>query len=68
MYQTGLAILDDVSAKSVTTVELTMPNRHYIPIDLSWAGEENLKEDQAEVFLPSEHPSGLIKAAVKRGD
>lgn len=66
MFQTGQAILNDNEAKSVIRVDLQMPNRHYIPIDLSWAKEENLKEDQAEVFLPSEHPSGLIKATVTR--
>lgn len=68
LYNTGLAILDDASAASVAQVELSMPNRHYIPIDLKWAGVENVKEDQAEVFLPSAHPSGLIKATITRQD
>lgn len=66
MYKTGVAILDDTHAKALTQVELSMPNRHYIPIDLKWAGIENVKEDEAEVFLPSAHPSGLIKATVVR--
>jgi urate oxidase len=43
-----------------------MPNRHYIPIDLKWAGLDNIAADKAEVFLPSAHPSGLIKAKVTR--
>jgi urate oxidase len=68
MYQTGQAILNDKDSTSVVRVDLEMPNRHYIPIDLSWAKEENLREDQAEVFLPSQHPSGLIKATVTRSN
>ncbi|MCO5599363.1 hypothetical protein L7F22_053464 [Adiantum nelumboides] len=38
------------------------PNRPQV------AGVENLKEDQAEVFLPTAHPSGLIRAKIARGD
>lgn len=68
MYQTGQAILNDKHSSSVIRVNLEMPNKHYVPIDLSWAKEENLKEDQAEVFLPSQHPSGLIKATVTRSN
>lgn len=45
-----------------------MPNRHYVPIDLKWAGLENLKPEKAEVFLPTAHPSGLIKSTVTRGN
>jgi urate oxidase len=66
MYRTGLAILDDPIAKAVVDVRMSMPNRHYIPIDLKWAGLENLKEDKAEVFLPAAHPSGLINATITR--
>lgn len=65
-YNTALAILDDENCSAVSQVSLTMPNRHYIPIDLKWAGLENIKADKAEVFLPSAHPSGLIKATVTR--
>lgn len=56
LYITGGKLLDDPSAKAVQTVDLQMPNRHYIPIDLSWAKLENVKADEAEVFLPSAHP------------
>lgn len=66
MYNTALAILDDSIASAVCEVRMSMPNRHYIPIDLKWAGLENLKPDKAEVFLPSAHPSGLINATVTR--
>lgn len=66
MYLTGEKILDDEVAQALTSVDLQMPNRHYIPIDLGWANVENLKSEEAEVFLPSAHPSGLIKARVAR--
>ncbi|PWN91215.1 putative urate oxidase [Acaromyces ingoldii] len=68
LFKTAERILDDGACQAVADVELTMPNRHYIPIDLKWAGVENLKEDQAEVFLPTAHPSGLIRAKIARGD
>lgn len=67
LFKTAEKILDDGACQSVEEVSLTMPNRHYIPIDLKWAGLENLKEDKAEVFLPTAHPSGLIKASIARG-
>ncbi|UZJ54863.1 hypothetical protein CBS101457_004183 [Exobasidium rhododendri] len=66
MYRTALAILDDPVASAVADVRMSMPNRHYIPVDLKYAGLENTKEDKAEIFYPSAHPSGLINATVTR--
>jgi urate oxidase len=66
MYQTGGAILNDAVASSVERVDLMMPNRHYIPVNFAFVGEHEVKDDQHQVFLPSEHPSGLIKASVTR--
>lgn len=61
------AILGDKESKSldngkswqIKDVEYSLPNKHYIPIDLSWTKEkiDNLDEKNAEVFLPSAHPS-----------
>lgn len=66
MYRMCAAILRDADCRVITDVEYALPNAHYIPIDLAWAGIDNLDEKKAEVFLPSAHPSGLIKARVSR--
>jgi urate oxidase len=41
-----------------------MPNKHFIPINLTPFGLEN----RNEVFLPTEEPFGLIEASVTRDD
>lgn len=51
---------------AVDSIEYALPNKHYVPLDLKWAALENMKEDEAEVFLPQADPSGLIKAKVGR--
>lgn len=59
-------ILSDPVDAAVVDVEYALPNKHYVPVNLEWAGLENVREDQAEVFLPQADPSGLIKAKVRR--
>ena len=66
MYRMGKAILTDANNGAVQTVAYALPNKHYIPIDLSWAKINNTSEQTAEVFLPTAHPSGLIKATIAR--
>ncbi|KAK7050413.1 uricase [Favolaschia claudopus] len=50
----------------VQTVSYALPNKHYIPVDMSYLGVENLVPSQAEVFMPVAAPSGLITATVSR--
>ncbi|KAJ7110683.1 hypothetical protein C8R44DRAFT_262145 [Mycena epipterygia] len=50
----------------VQTVAYALPNKHYIPVDMSYLGVENLVPAQAEVFMPIAAPSGLITATVSR--
>ncbi|EPQ31858.1 uncharacterized protein PFL1_00057 [Pseudozyma flocculosa PF-1] len=66
MYRMSEAILNDAGNGAITDVAYALPNKHYIPIDLGFKGLSNLDEKDAEVFLPSQHPSGLIKAKVVR--
>jgi urate oxidase len=47
---------------SVTAIQLTMPNKHCIPVDLSRFGQDNPNE----IFVPTDEPSGFIQATVKR--
>lgn len=47
----------------VQNVSYKLPNKHYIPIDLSFYQE---KGETNDVLLPTEFPSGLITATVSR--
>ncbi|PWY97540.1 uricase [Testicularia cyperi] len=66
MYRMAEAILGDKTNTAVRDVAYALPNKHYIPIDLGFKGLSNLNEKDAEVFLPTAHPSGYIKAKVER--
>jgi urate oxidase len=46
----------------ISHVDLAMPNKHYLLIDLSPFGLEN----KNEVFLPTDEPHGQIEASVTR--
>lgn len=54
------AILKADTDASIDSVEYSLPNKHYIPISLDWAGVDNTKEQDAEVFLPSAHPRYVL--------
>jgi len=50
----------------IQSVTYTLPNKHYIPVDMKYIGLENIKPSEAEVFVPVAAPSGLISATVSR--
>ncbi|EIN05494.1 uricase [Punctularia strigosozonata HHB-11173 SS5] len=50
----------------VQSVTYTLPNKHYIPVDMRYIGVDNLTPAKAEVFTPIAAPSGLISATVSR--
>jgi len=64
MYKMAQQIISENSTVGAVTYKL--PNKHYIPVNLSFAKLENLVPDKAEVFTPVESPSGLIIATVSR--
>ncbi|CAK5269050.1 unnamed protein product [Mycena citricolor] len=64
LYRMGQAIIAQNAL--VQTVSYALPNKHYIPVDMSYIGVENLVPSQAEVFMPVAAPSGLITATVSR--
>ncbi|KAE8214389.1 hypothetical protein CF327_g2193 [Tilletia walkeri] len=68
LFKMAQATLEDADkgCTSVQSVEYTLPNKHYVPIDLGFVGLGNLGEKEAEVFLPQANPSGLIKAKIVR--
>lgn len=51
---------------SVGSVAYKLPNKHYIPVDLSYMKLNNTKPEDAEVFCPVAAPSGYITATVTR--
>ena len=57
MGEAALAACEDIDE-----INLTMPNQHHLPVDLTPFGMEN----RNEIFLPTLEPFGLIKAVVRR--
>ncbi len=60
LYRMGEAALD--AAPDVAEITLSMPNIHYLPINLSHFGLE--AKDQ--LFLPTDEPNGHIEATMRR--
>ena len=46
----------------IEDIELTMPNKHYLLVDLSRFGQDNPNE----IFVPIEEPHGYIEARIRR--
>jgi len=61
LHVLGSAVLEQNDA--IGEILLSLPNRHCLLIDLSPFGLEN----DGEIFVPTETPSGLIEARLKRG-
>ncbi|HEY5037001.1 MAG TPA: urate oxidase [Chthoniobacterales bacterium] len=57
MAEAALATCTEISR-----IDLSMPNKHYIPINLAPFGLEN----KNDVFLPTDEPFGVIEASVTR--
>jgi urate oxidase len=60
LYAMGERVLANVS--EIDDIELTMPNKHYLPADLSRFGQDNPNE----IFVPIDEPHGTIKARIRR--
>ena len=60
LYAMGEAVLKEVPA--IKDIELTMPNKHCILVDLSKFGKTNPNE----IFVPIEEPYGYIEATIRR--
>ena len=60
MYRMGEAVLAEIA--DVADISFVMPNKHYLPIDLSPFGLDHA----GTVFLPTDEPSGRIEATVSR--
>lgn len=60
LYAMGDCVLNQVA--EVSEIEISMPNLHCLPVDLSRFGEDNPNE----VFLPIDEPHGYIEACIRR--
>jgi len=50
----------------VESVTYSLPNKHYVPVDMKYIGIDNMTPANAEVFMPISAPSGLISATISR--
>jgi len=60
LYAIGQAVLEKCS--EVSEIHLSMPNKHYLPVDLRPFGMEN----RNEIFVPTDEPFGLIEGRLVR--
>lgn len=60
LYAMAASALDEVAA--IDEIEITMPNKHCLLVDLSRFGQDNPNE----IFVPTDEPHGYIEARVKR--
>jgi urate oxidase len=60
LYEMGKSALERVA--EVDQIDLTMPNKHCLLVDLSRFGQDNPNE----IFVPTDEPAGHIQARVRR--
>ena len=60
LYAMGKAVLEEVA--EIEDIELTMPNKHCLLVDLSRFGQDNPNE----IFVPVDEPHGNIQARLRR--
>jgi urate oxidase len=60
LYAMAHSALED--APQIDEIELTMPNKHCLLVDLSRFGQDNPNE----IFVPTDEPHGYIEARVRR--
>jgi urate oxidase len=60
LYAMGKAVLDEIT--EVEDIELAMPNKHCLLVDLSRFGQDNPNE----IFVPVDEPHGNIQARLRR--
>ncbi|HEY2119074.1 MAG TPA: urate oxidase [Candidatus Acidoferrum sp.] len=60
LYALGETVLSNF--EMIQEIHLSLPNKHYIAVDLSPFGMDN----PGEIFLPTDEPHGLIEATLRR--
>ncbi len=62
LYAMGEAVLENFA--EVAEISFSLPNIHYLPVDVSRFGLEN----DNRIFLPTDEPHGLIEAQLARSE
>jgi urate oxidase len=62
LYAMGKAVLEAVA--EIQDIELSMPNKHCLLVDLARFGQDNPNE----IFVPVDEPHGSIQARLRRQD
>jgi urate oxidase len=62
LYAMGKAVLEAVA--EIQDIELSMPNKHCLLVDLARFGHDNPNE----IFVPVDEPHGSIQARLRRQD
>jgi urate oxidase len=60
LYAMAESALNEIP--EIDEIELTMPNKHCLLVDLSRFGQDNPNE----IFVPTDEPHGLIEARIRR--
>jgi urate oxidase len=60
LYAMGKAVLEEIA--EIEDIELAMPNKHCLLVDLSRFGQDNPNE----IFVPVDEPHGNIQARLRR--
>ncbi len=60
LYAMGEAVLEKFN--DIAEISLSLPNIHYLPVDLARLGLQNSNQ----IFLPTDEPHGLIEARLSR--
>jgi urate oxidase len=60
LYAMAESALEEIS--EIDEIEITMPNKHCLLVDLSRFGQDNPNE----IFVPTDEPHGYIQARVRR--
>jgi len=60
LYAMAQSALEEVA--EIDEIEITMPNKHCLLVDLSRSGQDNPNE----IFVPTDEPHGYIEARVRR--
>ncbi|KAL6545458.1 hypothetical protein OROGR_009332 [Orobanche gracilis] len=64
LYHMAKSVLDRVS--DVSSIQLKMPNIHFLPVNLSSKNNSVIVKFDDDVYLPTDEPHGTIEATVSR--
>lgn len=63
LYATEKDILGRIL--EINSIEMTLPNKHYVNVDFS-SFKNLVKDNEQNVYLPLDKPSGVIYAKLER--